>query len=101
MPDRSGQPLQQPTPRTDAETLAAQILTHAADRLDTIPTTAGMTDGRREQAVLAATTTVLGPVTSKWVRTHARAAALAALPPVSGSTADYAAALREIAGVAA
>ncbi|MFK0018223.1 hypothetical protein [Streptomyces sp. NPDC090798] len=101
MPKPSDQAPDQHTPRTDAETLAAQILTHAADRLDTIPPTASMTDGRRAQAVLAATTTVLNPVTSKWVRTHARAAALAALPPVSGSTTEYAAALREIAGAAA
>jgi len=101
MQEPNGQLGQRPSPRTSAETLAAQILTHAADRLDTTPPTANMTDGRRAQAVLAATTTVLNPVTSKWVRTHARAAALAALPPVSGSTTDYAAALREIAGAAA
>jgi hypothetical protein len=99
--ERTDQQPQQPSPRTSAETLAAQILTHAADRLDTIPPTASMTDGRRAQAVLAATTTVLSPVTSKWIRTHARAAALAALPPISGSTTEYAARLREISGVAA
>jgi hypothetical protein len=99
--ERTDQQPQQPSPRTSAGTLAAQILTRAAERLDTIPPTASMTDGRRTQAVLAATTTVLNPVTSKWVRTHARAAALAALPPISGSTTDYAAALREIAGAAA
>lgn len=112
MTDRNGQPQQQPTPRTDAETLAAQILTRAAEHLDTIPPLTHpvtgdtlparcMTGGYRVLAMRRATDTVLDRVPSKWVRTHARAAALAALPPISGSTTDYAAALREISGVAA
>jgi hypothetical protein len=110
--ERTDQQPQQPSPRTVAETLGAQIRTHAAEHLDTIPPLTHpvtgdtlparcMTGGYRVLAMRRATDAVLDRVPSKWVRTHARAVALAALPPISGSTTDYAAALREIAEVAA
>lgn len=106
--DRIHQPDQQDSPRTEAETVAARILNAAADRLDTIPPLTHpltgtpeparcMTDGWRDLAMAHALPTALQPVVSKFVRARARTLAQSALPPIEGSTNDYATRLRQIA----
>lgn len=97
----------QPSPQTHTRIITARILTTAADRLNALPALTHpvtgrtqawrMTDGWRDHALRSALPAVLDRVSSKWVRTHARAAALAVLPPATGTTTTYAARLRQLA----
>lgn len=93
--DRTDRRAKQPAPCTRAQHLAAQILTRTAEHLTT--TTAPMTDRQRTLALNTATDGVLDGEPSKFQRSAARRVALMAMPPIGGTTAEYAVRLREIA----
>lgn len=105
--ERTDHKPRQPSPQTHTRILTARILTTTADRLNALPALTHpvtgrpapwrMTDGWRDHALRSALPAVLDRVVSKWVRTHARAAALAVLPPATGTTTTYAARLRQLA----
>ncbi|MCZ4513492.1 hypothetical protein O3Q52_36175 [Streptomyces sp. ActVer] len=96
MPDRSSQPPDQPSPRTAAQRLATQILARTADHLTNIGPKP-MADSWRTAALNTAMNDVLDPVESKYQRSAARRAVLMALPPITGTTVEYAARVRELA----
>lgn len=94
--DRSQQPPPRPTPRTRAQLLAQQILTRTAEHLADIGPKP-MADSWRTAALNTAMDDVLDPVASKYQRSAARRAVLMALPPIAGTTVEYAARVRELA----
>lgn len=89
-------PPDQHTPRTHAQQLATQILTRTAHHLDQTGTKP-MADSWRTAALNTAMDDVLAPETSKYQRSAARRAVLMALPPIAGTTIEYAARVRELA----
>lgn len=93
MPNRTDQRPHQPTA---AQRLAVQILTRTADHLADIGPKP-MADSWRTAALNTAMDDVLDPVASKYQRSAARRAALMALPPIAGTTVEYAARVRELA----
>lgn len=80
---------------THAQHLAVRVLARTAQHLAT--TTAPMDDNRRTLALNTAMDGVLNIEPSKYQRSAARRLALMAMPPISGTTTEYADRLRALA----
>ncbi|MFE7072688.1 hypothetical protein ACFU96_21660 [Streptomyces sp. NPDC057620] len=81
---------------TRAQHLAVRILGRTAHHLTTTNPTP-MTDGQRTHALNTAMDHVLHDEPSKFRRSAARRLALMAMPPIAGTTAEYADRLRAVA----